>query len=160
MHPRFLHRAPTLFSLFVFIREISHVCFFFQQKTRVVFGHRSLLRISKLLLWAPVAGGAGFHNMMDAPFTKLVAVYELVLLRDGNCRVTGRGALKQMDFHSQKADFTLFCRLKGLPDLCLSLLKTKQRNCAAILKLATLQLISSDWLLKKKRFKFKFFMQL
>lgn len=51
----------------------------FQQKARVVFGRRSLLRISKLLLWPPVAGGAGFHNMMDAPFTKLVAVYQLVL---------------------------------------------------------------------------------
>lgn len=51
----------------------------FQQKARVVFGCCSLLRIPKLLLWPPVAGGAGFHNVMDAPFIKLVAVYQLVL---------------------------------------------------------------------------------
>lgn len=85
----------ALFSPFVFIRAMSRVCFF----PAVVFGRRSLLRISKRLLWALGAGGARFHNMMDGPFIKLVTVYQLVLWKMGHCCVTGSAALKQVDFH-------------------------------------------------------------
>lgn len=67
----------TLFSPFVFIRPTSCLCCY--PAETLSWFWPSLLRISRLLLWTPMAGGTGFDDVMDAPFIKLVAACQCVL---------------------------------------------------------------------------------